>query len=859
MAFAGIFGTILLVLAAMVGVILLPFALWKFFKGVGWFVSHIFTFVGGMVGDTLRLVGGVITSIIFVPLVVMNVAIGRWSASKHFWRSFQDEIVGVGHAVYRLAIGHPARLLMLTPLTEGLERRIPQALAQAPTRDTPSKRSGAFDGYTIIGSLKGGGSGGKLYIAEPDRMKQSAFARRGHEGLTKVVIKAFSVQDGSTLPQIVRESRALEAARELGLVLDHELTGDRFFYVMPYVPGDCLSVVTERLHARSGANGLSGVQLALGLGYISDLLATLNRYHGAGLWHKDIKPDNIIVGPDGRAHLVDLGLVTPLRSAMTLTTHGTEYFRDPELVRLALRGVKVHEVPGVKFDVYGAGACLFSLIEHSFPAHGGLSQISRKCPEALRWIVRRSMADIEQRYSSANEMLADLEFVRQAPDAFAVTPAQLPSMSGGFVDDLPEAPEPVSFTPPVREAGAPRPFAGTPVPPAPVAPASPRGKRMISVTDWWTGRYRVEGEGAPVTPAHAKPHSRVVPVGERRPAADQLRSARERASAAQSRARQRMSGRHGRMTAGYTSRGSNKAFWPAVMSFVFLFIIIGVAGLLLPGMFVLNRSSGYSTSTSGPTLLISDSTRTRTVAMTPEIAAWYLRDTIDDSFVVLDPSGALRDGENEAMRFVSTLVDEGADVDAEPDADVEASLLAIVGAALPGNPEATLDLLAWLEHTEIGWMYEGIVWIGGPGPGSPDAPTWQIIYAGDAPEPAPMEDVAVGDASVDGEGEVWFNGAWLDSDWWDEVGTDHEEAIRAFTDSIEEGIEGLEDRIDERIEDLENRVRDGIRDAGGQMSLNGISTTSSGASCETPCSPACPDPCQTPCEEACTTSCSAPS
>ena len=45
-----------------------------------------------------------------------------------------------------------------------------------------------------------------------------------------------------------------------------------------------------------------------------------------------------------RAHLVDFGLLSRLRSAMTLTTHGTEYFRDPEMVRMALRGVKVHEV-----------------------------------------------------------------------------------------------------------------------------------------------------------------------------------------------------------------------------------------------------------------------------------------------------------------------------------------------------------------------------------------------------------------------------------------------------------------------------------------------------------------------------------
>ena len=110
-------------------------------------------------------------------------------------------------------------------------------------------------------------------------------------------------------------------------------------------------------------------------------METLRAYHDGGLWHKDVKPENVIVH-DGRAHLVDLGLVTPLRSAMTLTTHGTEYFRDPEMVRQALRGVKVHQVNGAKFDIYAAGAVLYFLIENDFPAHGALSRFTRKSPEA---------------------------------------------------------------------------------------------------------------------------------------------------------------------------------------------------------------------------------------------------------------------------------------------------------------------------------------------------------------------------------------------------------------------------------------------------------------------------------------------
>jgi hypothetical protein len=126
---------------------------------------------------------------------------------------------------------------------------------------------------------------------------------------------------------------------------------------------------------------------------------------------------------------VDFGLVSSLRSAMTLTTHGTEYFRDPEMVRLALRGVKVHEVDGTRFDIYGVGAVLYSVIEDSFPAHGELSQVTKRCPETIKWIIRRAMANYDKRYDSAALMLADLNAVLSAPDPFAMRPVDLPSMS----------------------------------------------------------------------------------------------------------------------------------------------------------------------------------------------------------------------------------------------------------------------------------------------------------------------------------------------------------------------------------------------------------------------------------------------
>ena len=456
-----------------------------FFKGLGWLIGHVFEFISGMLRDTVRFVGALIAGVVLLPVMLLNVVIGRWSAAGHFGRSMKRECSVAGVCLYRVVLQRPLRFLLLGGLLEGLEQRVDEAVLAVPPADQPTRRawrSGQFDGYTIVGSLPSGGSGAKLYIAEPQPGK-----RAGHRDFPeRVVIKYFTLSDGSTLPQIVRESRALEAAKQLGLVLEHGMDEHRFFYVMPYHQGDHLGIITRQIHGESDGQGLSRGQLAEVLGYIEDLLGTLSRYHRGGLWHKDVKPENLIVH-DGRVHLVDLGLVTPLRSAMTLTTHGTEYFRDPEMVRMAIRGVKVHQVDGAKFDIYAVGAVLYFIIENTFPAHGGLSTFDKKSPEALRWIIRRAMADYNKRYETTEQVLADLEIVRAAADPFAVKPAELPSMRGvapsaaASVD--PEARDEVEAQT-VASAGSPKP----PAPEPPVAAGRPK----LRVTNWWTGAYQAQ-------------------------------------------------------------------------------------------------------------------------------------------------------------------------------------------------------------------------------------------------------------------------------------------------------------------------------------------------------------------------------
>jgi len=433
--------TPLAIIAVLIGVIAIPFlvgvVLYNVVRLVFLLVSRLVALISGVVLDVVRLAGHVVSLVLHIPLVILSALFFRFDRVGQHATALGQEAGGIGKTIASVLVMRPLRFIGLVGPAATPE---PKAMPAEPASDfvfeadfghgeESTAKPGEFEGYKIVGNLPRGGSGARLFIAEPTGTKATTLARLAGGPVDRVVIKAFSLDDGSTMPQIVRESRALEAARDLGLVFEHQLDGSRFHYVMPYVPGDDLATVTRDLHHDSGDAGLNACSLRAALNYFSELLVTLERFHHKGLWHKDIKPSNVIVSK-GRVHLVDLGLVTPLRSAMTLTTHGTEYFRDPEMVRLAMQGVKVHEVDGVKFDLYSSGALLYSMLENSFPAHGSLSRFSRRVPEALQWVVRRAMADMHKRYGSAGEMLADLESILSSENPYALKPSALPSMQG---------------------------------------------------------------------------------------------------------------------------------------------------------------------------------------------------------------------------------------------------------------------------------------------------------------------------------------------------------------------------------------------------------------------------------------------
>jgi len=312
------------------------------------------------------------------------------------------------------------------------------------------------DDYRIESHLGSGGSTARLFVVRRVKKNRPIGDR--------LVLKYFDLDFGSRLEEVIRESRGMQLAKEMGIVLDHRLAEDHFYYVMPYYAGETLTRAAARIHRHlTASDEMPDTDIRTCLTWLAEILRTLDGYHRHGVIHKDVKPDNVIVTEEG-VRLVDLGLLTPLTSAMTLTTHGTEYFRDPEMVKMAVAGKRVKDVHAVRFDVYSSGAVLYYLLEGSFPACGPLSRFSRPVPMVLSWVVSRAMAEGDKRYPDVVAMRADLDAVTRLLDegGLADVPvSRLPSFSGFDASTIVEPPPPPdmpSFTPAVAPARAVKPM-----------------------------------------------------------------------------------------------------------------------------------------------------------------------------------------------------------------------------------------------------------------------------------------------------------------------------------------------------------------------------------------------------------------
>jgi serine/threonine-protein kinase len=132
------------------------------------------------------------------------------------------------------------------------------------------------------------------------------------------------------------------------------------FIVMELLEGMTLEVEWEQSNKRLPAGRVVHVA--------SRLLEVLEAAHGAGVVHRDIKPDNVFVVRNGEIKVLDFGIAR-LMDASKQATGGGAMFGTPEYASPEQAGGRVSEV-GPRADVYSVGALMFTLLSGRFVHEG---------------------------------------------------------------------------------------------------------------------------------------------------------------------------------------------------------------------------------------------------------------------------------------------------------------------------------------------------------------------------------------------------------------------------------------------------------------------------------------------------------
>lgn len=231
----------------------------------------------------------------------------------------------------------------------------------------------------------------------------------------RVAVKVLLADGGEEATRRLHvEARALAALQHRNVVRVHEILEEptRTLLVLERVEGVSLAERLRDSAFEPREVARIGCQIAEGLAAA----------HAAGILHRDVKPGNVLLDPDGTPRLGDFGLARPSADTLTGGTGagavlGTPGYMSPEQAA----GGALDE----RSDVYSLGATLVSLLTRAVPSSGG-ERFDASVPPKLAQICRRCLAeDPAQRYPSARAVAEDLE-------SFLAGPAPR-SLSGGLL------------------------------------------------------------------------------------------------------------------------------------------------------------------------------------------------------------------------------------------------------------------------------------------------------------------------------------------------------------------------------------------------------------------------------------------
>ncbi len=288
---------------------------------------------------------------------------------------------------------------------------------------------GTLSHYRIVAKIGEGGMG-EVYVAEDTKLSRRVALK---------VLPPAVASDPERRGRFEREAKAVAALTHPNIVTIHSIeeADGVHFLTMELVDGKRLTDLLPK-----GGMGLSRL-LEVGLAMTEAMSAA----HRKEITHRDLKPDNIMVGEGGRLRILDFGLAKlkeetsgplagshlPTRAVQTEDGRilGTVAYMSPEQAE----GKPI----GPRSDVFSIGIILYEMATGERPFKGDsrlsilssilrdnpvlVTELNRELPRHLGRIIKRCLAkDPERRYGNARELYNDLLELKEEIDSGEIQP-----------------------------------------------------------------------------------------------------------------------------------------------------------------------------------------------------------------------------------------------------------------------------------------------------------------------------------------------------------------------------------------------------------------------------------------------------
>jgi serine/threonine protein kinase len=270
-------------------------------------------------------------------------------------------------------------------------------------------RSGQQLGNYRLTRLLGHGGFADVYLGEHVYLKTQAAIKVLHTQLTQDTMGDF-LAEAQTIarlahPHIVR-------------VLDFGVENSIPFLVMEYAPNGTL----RQRHPRG-----TPLPLALIVSYVKQIAGALQHAHDQKLVHRDVKPENMLLGLKNEVLLSDFGIATIAQTSRSLHTQdisGTIAYMAPEQVQGKSRPAS---------DQYSLGIITYEWLTGHCPFQGSFAEIASQhmfaTPPSLRMLYPLISPDVEQVLMMALAKNPEARFARVEAFANALEQASQPSLS----------------------------------------------------------------------------------------------------------------------------------------------------------------------------------------------------------------------------------------------------------------------------------------------------------------------------------------------------------------------------------------------------------------------------------------------